>query len=60
MAGGARQERGVYAAEAWSTKRALRCSNASVASGRLCGLKAALRSERAAFVRDAAITHVRH
>lgn len=60
MGGGARQERGVYAAEAWGTKSAFGLSGASVPRGRLCGLKPALRSGRAVFVRDSENTRVQH
>ena len=42
-AGAPPQERGVHAAAAWPAKNALGFSNAPVARGRLCGLKAALR-----------------
>ena len=45
-------ERGVYAAGAWDTKGALGCSGVPVADGRLCGLKAALRGERAPLAPD--------
>ncbi len=40
-------ERGVHAAAAWPTKNTLGFSNAPVACGRLCGLKAALRPHSA-------------